>query len=267
MYPQLGMGTMSVVSKEHGSGMRPPLRLLLETSIVVAAYLAYEAVRRLVAPDSADAFGHATSIIRIEQELGIFFEPSLQALIVDHHWLVTLFNWVYVWGYLPVIGVAALYLYIRHRNFYTRYRNAFLLSGAAGLAIFATLPVAPPRMFPEFGFVDTVHARSSLYRSLQGSDLVNEFAAVPSFHFGWILLVGIAIIQTNQNPLARAVGVTLPVMMLAAILFTANHYVIDAIIGGTLVLAALAAVRVAEVARERWMTPPLEGGVGQRVRQ
>jgi len=224
----------------------------LEVTVVVSAYLAYEVVRRFVSPDSADAFGHAARIIEFEQQLGIFFEPSLQAMVVDHHWLVTLFNWVYVWGYLPVICAAALYLYVRHHDFYTRYRNAFLLSGAFGLAIFATLPVAPPRMFPEFGFVDTVHAQSSFYRSVQNSDLVNEFAAVPSFHFGWILLVGIAIIQTNRNPLARAVGVTLPLLMLAAIIFTANHYVIDAIIGGAIVLAALAAVRLVEIARERW---------------
>jgi hypothetical protein len=101
-------------------------------------------------------------------------------------------------------------------------------------------------MFPEFGFVDTVRMNSAVYRSLEGSDLVNEFAAVPSFHFGWILLVGLALIQTNHHALVRAGGVLLPVLMLAAILFTANHYVIDAIIVGAIVLLALAAVRVAE---------------------
>jgi PAP2 superfamily protein len=263
MYPHVGMGTMSVMTREHRSGKRAVVRLLTEAGIMVAAYLAYEAVRRLVAPDSSDAFGHAANIIRFEQEMGIFFEPSLQGMIVDHEWLVTLFNWVYVWGYLPVIAAAALYLYVRHHDFYTRYRNAFLLSGAAGLAIFATLPVAPPRMFPEFGFVDTVHAQSSVYRSLQGSDLVNEFAAVPSFHFGWILLVGIAIIETNHNPLARTIGVALPLLMLAAIIFTANHYVVDAIIGGAVVLSALATVRLGEIARERWVA----AASGQRLQQ
>jgi hypothetical protein len=225
---------------------RDAIRLVLEAVILVLAYLAYEAVRRLVVSEPQDAFYHAASIIRIEQELGIFFEPSLQALIVDHHWLVTLFNWVYVWGYLPVIGGAALYLYLRHREFYTRYRNAFLLSGAAGLVVFAFLPVAPPRMFPEFGFVDTVHLNSSIYREFQASGLVNEFAAVPSFHFGWILLVGLALIQTSRHLLVRAAGVALPAAMLAAIVFTANHYVLDAVAGAVLVLAALVVVQYAE---------------------
>ncbi len=234
---------------------RAALRLGLEAVILVLAYLAYEAVRRLVAPNSHEAFGHAFGIISFEQQIGFFFEPELQRYIVDHHWLVTLSNWIYVWGYLPVISATGLYLYLRHHDFYTRYRNAFLLSGAVGLIIFAVLPVAPPRMLPEFGFVDTVRVNSAVYQRLEGSDLVNEFAAVPSFHFGWILLVGLALVQTNRHPLMRAVAVLLPLFMLAAILLTANHYWIDAVIGGALVLLALGAVRLTErswpQARER----------------
>ena len=225
---------------------RAALRLLLEAAILVLAYLAYEAVRRFVAPSSQEAFGHAFNIIEFEQQIGFFFEPSLQSAIVNHHWLVTLFNWIYVWGYLPVISAAALYLYIRHHEFYTRYRNAFLLSGAVGLLFFSFMPVAPPRMFPEFGFVDTVREHSAVYQSFEGTDLVNEFAAVPSFHFGWILLVGIALIQTNHNPIMRTLGVLMPVLMLLSIIFTANHYWIDAVIGAAIVLGALAVVSCME---------------------
>ena len=223
------------------------LRLCIEVVILIAAYFAYEVVRRLVAPNSDEAFHHAGSIIELEQRLGIFYEPQLQALVIDHHWLVTLFNWVYVWGYLPVICAAALFLYVRHHEAYTRYRNAFLLSGAVGLVIFATLPVAPPRMFPEFGFVDTVRESSVVYAHLDNSDVLNEFAAVPSFHFGWILLVALAVYQTSRSVAARVACWSLPVMMLLAIVFTANHYVIDAIIGGTLVLVALLVVRGVEL--------------------
>lgn len=236
-----------------GSRTHSVLRLLLEAVILVFAYLAYEAVRRLVAPNSHEAFGHAFNIIQFEQQLGIFFEPALQSYIVDHHWLVTLFNWVYVWGYLPVISASALYLYIAHHSFYTRYRNAFLLSGAVGLIIFATLPVAPPRMLPEFGFVDTVHLNSAVYQSFEGSELINEFAAVPSFHFGWILLVGMAVYQTTRNFALRAFAITMPILMLLAIIFTANHYVIDAVIGGAVVLLALGAVRYFELHPFNWL--------------
>jgi hypothetical protein len=101
-------------------------------------------------------------------------------------------------------------------------------------------------MFPEFGFVDTVREHSQIYRQFQGSELVNEFAAIPSFHFGWILLVGLAIIQTHRHPALRALGVFLPVMMLLTIIFTANHYVIDAVIGAAVVLLALLLVQVGE---------------------
>jgi hypothetical protein len=224
----------------------PVTRLVFEALILVCAYLAYEAVRRFVAPDSGEAIGRALGLIRVEQELGIFFEPNLQRYVVGHESLVTLFNWIYVWGYLPVIGAAALYLYVMHHDFYTRYRNAFLLSGAIGLVIFATLPVAPPRMFPEFGFVDTVRANSRVYQSFEGTDLVNEFAAVPSFHFGWILLVGLAVIQTSSRLVLKIAGGMLPVLMLLSIIFTGNHYLIDAVAGGAIVLGALAAVRFAE---------------------
>ena len=222
------------------------LGLALEAAVLICAYIAYEAVRRLVAPSSHEAISRAIDVIRLEQQIGIFFEPDLQALVVGHHWLVTMFNWIYVWGYLPVIGAVAIYLYVCRPSFYKRYRNAFLLSGAIGLIFFATLPVAPPRMFPEFGFVDTVRANSAIYNSFENSELVNEFAAVPSFHFGWILLVGIALIQSTRHAFFRVAGVVLPAAMLLAILFTANHYVIDAVAGAAIVLAALWFVRFYE---------------------
>jgi hypothetical protein len=245
----------------HHAHARSAFRLGVEATILIAAYIAYEFVRRIVAPNSNEAFAHAGRIIEFEQRLGIFYEPQLQALVLDHGWLVTLFNWVYVWGYLPVICVAAFYLYLRHHALYTRYRNAFLLSGAVGLVIFATLPVAPPRMFPEFGFVDTVRDNSAIYAHLDNSEVLNEFAAVPSFHFGWILLVALAVYQTSRSVAARVLCWSLPLMMLLAIVFTANHYVIDAIIGGAVVLLALAVVRAGEwimspQTRARWRAFP-----------
>ena len=233
----------------HADRRRAVASLVVEALILVAAYLAYEAVRRFVAPDPGDAAGRALGLIHIEQRLGVFFEPHLQRRVLGHEWLVTFLNWVYVWGYLPVISGCAVYLYVRDRDAYHRYRNAFLLSGLIGLAIFETLPVAPPRMFPDLGFVDTVRDGSAAYRSLEGSKMVNEFAAVPSFHFGWILLVSLAVFRTHHARVVRAVAAAAPLLMLSAILLTANHYLLDAAAGGATVLFALAAVCMAE----RWL--------------
>ena len=99
--------------------------------------------------------------------------------------------------------------------------------------------------------------RTAVYAHLDNSEVLNEFAAVPSFHFGWILLVALAVYQTSRSTAARILCWSLPIMMLLAIVFTANHYVVDAIIGGAVVLLALGAVRLGEWAfsrqtRERW---------------
>lgn len=214
----------------------------LEALLVVGAYLAYELVRRFIEGSGPEAAERALDVIALERSLGLFWEASLQRAILDHHWLVRLFNWVYVWGYLPVIIAAAFWMLIFHRGWYSRYRNAFLLSGAMGLVVFALLPVAPPRMFPHLGFVDTVRVYSDVYRMFDNSGIVNEFAAVPSFHFGWILLVGVAVWRHGSWWPFRLLGPALPVLMLAAIVLTGNHYFLDAVAGGTIVLAALALV-------------------------
>jgi len=221
---------------------RVPVALAIEAAVVVAAYLAYESVRRAIAPHAGPAISHAVRLVEFERRAGFFWERTLQQAVVDYHLLVTLLNWVYVWGYLPVIGGVAIWLFVNHREVYSRYRNAFLLSGAAGLMVFAFFPVAPPRLLPDGGFVDTVRLYSRIYNGIEGSGYVNQFAAVPSFHFGWILLVAIAIWETTGNRLLRLAAAGMPVAMLASIVLTGNHYFFDALAGGALVLLALGVV-------------------------
>lgn len=136
-------------------------------------------------------------------------------------------------------------MWSRHRDAYPVYRNAVLISGAAGMIVFALYPVAPPRLVPELGLVDTVTLHSHSYRVLQPPALTNLYASVPSLHFGWDFLVGIAIAR-NANPRpGRLIGVLLPIAMFSAIVLTANHYLVDGVAGGIFALTALAAGRYA----------------------
>jgi membrane-associated phospholipid phosphatase len=127
-------------------------------------------------------------------------------------------------------------LLFRHRReqYYTL-RNACLLTGLLGLAIFALFPVAPPRL-TDMPVVDTVTRGSPGYRQLLPPSFVNEYAAMPSFHAGWNLLVGIVVFRATRHWLLRGFAVGMPVAMALAVVATANHFVIDVVAGALIVV-------------------------------
>lgn len=214
----------------------PPL--LRELLIVLSAYFAYFAVRGATEGDVSLAMEHARLVERFERALGLFVEPSLQTAILGQYFLVDLANWVYVWGHWPVILVVAVWLHRSRPDGYRVLRNAFLISGAIGLLIFAAFPVAPPRL-ADIGLVDTVVERSNFYHLLQPPALTNQYAALPSLHFGWNLLIGIALMRGSTRRAGSLLGAALPLMMLAAVLLTGNHYVVDILAGGAIALIGL----------------------------
>src|SRR5690606_6334860 len=140
-------------------------------------------------------------------------------LVLDSGALTTAANWVYIWGHWPVIAITLLWLHRRQPREFVRLRNAMFVSGAIGLVIFALYPVAPPRHLPD-RFVDTVTELSRSYRVLQPPSLINEYAAVPSLHMGWNLLIGIFLFRYSRLWLVRAVGVVSPLLMGLAIVAT-----------------------------------------------
>jgi len=213
-------------------------RHLFELAFIVPAYIAYQFVRSAVEGQAGAAFENATRIIRIEQRLGIFREAFLQQLILPKAWAVDFFNYVYIWGHLPVIIVVAVWLYISHRDRYPLFRNAFLISGFIALIGFSTVPLAPPRYMPEFGFTNTIINAQSYY-VLQSPKIVNQYAAMPSLHFGWDLLVAIAVTSNASNPWVKRVAVFFPVLTLSGIVLTANHYFLDAVGGGLVAVTGL----------------------------
>jgi len=215
-------------------------RFIFEVILIAVAYVAYQLVRGVVEGGRVEAaFSNANALIRFERSVGIFWEVQLQGLILSNAFLIDFFNWIYIWGHLPVIGVLAIWIYLFRRGVFARYRNAFLISGAIGLIFFMTLPMAPPRFLTEFGFIDTITLYDEVYHALQNPAFVNQYAAMPSLHLGWNLLVGLAVFETTKSWWSKAFGLFLPIPMLTAIIFTGNHYVLDAVAGVLVALAAL----------------------------
>jgi hypothetical protein len=214
-------------------------RVIRESLVILLAALLYFFVRGLMDSQTSLAVAHGRDVIALETALGIFHEPWLQGEIIPHGWLVTLLNRIYIFGHWPVIAATLAWLVWKHPGSFARYRSALLLSGAIGLAFFVLFPTAPPRLVPDSGFVDTVTLHSHAYRVLQPPSFTNPYAAMPSLHVGWNLLMGIAIVRHASTRWAKGFGYLMPVAMWIATILTANHYIVDGFVGAAVALTGL----------------------------
>lgn len=229
---------------------------LHEAVIVVAAFLIYFYVRGMVVDRAGQAFLNAYNLIELEQRLRIYQELRMQAWILDSYLLIKAMNWIYFWGHMPLVIAFAVWLYAWHRATYRLVRNAFLASGAIGVLIYAFFPVAPPRLIPFGGFVDTMALFDRVgYNAQEVSAFVNPYAAVPSLHFGWALLLGAVIVKVARNPLLKAFGVAWPIAMFFAIVTTGNHFVLDAVAGAIVSFAGLGLALALERTLSRLFRP------------
>jgi membrane-associated phospholipid phosphatase len=239
--------------------------LLGQAGLVATGVFCYFQVRGMTAADPAVATEHARDLMDVEQAAGIRVEASVQAPIISSPRLETFANWVYIWGHWPVIVITMVWLALHHRWVFLRLRDSMLVSGGLGLVVFVTYPVAPPRLV-DAALVDTVTERSYSYRVLQSPNFVNQYAAMPSLHAGWDLLVGISIAIAGGALLVRAIGWLLPPLMVFAVVATANHYVVDVVAGLTLALIGYAAALLLERRRARRSPRASPSGVWRRVR-
>ena len=245
---------LAVFAWRAGLGRRGDL--LREAAIVLGGFFVYFAVRGATVGDVRSALSRAHALVEFERSIGAFIEPTVQAAVIGEGWAIAVANWIYVWGHWPVIALVAFWLWRRHPARYRVFRNAFVVSGAIGLVLFIQFPTAPPRL-AGLGLVDTLEEYSRAYDVLQPKGIVNQYAAFPSLHFGWNLLVGIALFAYSSHRALRVVGLLMPFAMLSSIVLTANHYWIDAAAGGVVALTglgvafALTRVRLSDLPRTR----------------
>ncbi|MGW3248124.1 phosphatase PAP2 family protein [Streptomyces sp. NPDC001070] len=208
-------------------------RIVPRSAVVVAAVTGYFGVRGLTDSSEATALHNAALVQAVERGLHLDWESPLQSLVVDDHAVTRLLNWIYIFGHWPVIALTLIWLLSRHPQVYARAAGAMLISGAAGLLVFAAFPVAPPRLAAA-GMTDTVTQQSHAYRVLQPPAFTNQYAAMPSLHVGWNLLMTLAALAATRKVWLRVLAVVLTVSMDATVVLTANHYVLDAFAGAIL---------------------------------
>jgi hypothetical protein len=231
------------------------LDALRQVSLFSLAYLAYRLVRGLVEGDANEAFTHARDLISLERGMHLFVEPSIQTWASGSHLVMVIASWIYVNAQTSVTVGALLYLYLRQNKSFYFVRNMFLIAMGIALVGYTVFPTAPPRFMPEWGFIDSVSDFTGVRingHSSSISALTNLYAAVPSMHVAFSLMIGGTLARLSKGP-GRVLWWLYPLLMAFVIVITANHFIFDALLGAlTAAASAYGARRLARVRPRAW---------------
>src|SRR3954447_7795018 len=202
--------------------------LLWQILLFCGAYWLYRLVRGQVFDQSSAAFAHARAIIDLERSLHVFAEPSLQAWAIGTGWIDDVGAWMYLNTHFVVTTLALAFIYLfRNEHFYF-VRNMFLVAMGLALVGYAVFPTAPPRLFPSVGFTDTIAAFTGVAQdSKTASALLNQYAAVPSMHIAFSLMVAVPAATLARRKISRVLWCCYPPLVFFVIVATGNHFWFD----------------------------------------
>jgi hypothetical protein len=220
-----------------------PYRGAVEIAALFALYAAYEVVRGFGSPSFDAARAHSDAIVSLERRLHVFAESGIQDWASSIPLLPGVLGLAYITLHVAATSAVLVWVYRSRRAHFALVRTSLVISTAISLIVYVLYPAAPPRL-AGLGFADTVteQAHVNLSSDVLGS-FYNPFAAVPSLHFGYALLVGFVVARLARNRMARAAGAFYPAFMLFTIVATGNHFVFDAAAGGIVTAAGFMVAR------------------------
>ena len=224
---------------------------LLQLGLWIGAYYAYRLVRGLMDGQTAVAFQHARDIVQFERGAHLFFEPGLQHWVSNHlSWFIDVTSWCYVNMHLIGTTSFMLWLYFTRRESFPFVRNMFMIAMGLALVGYMVFPTAPPRYLPEWGFTDSVSNWVGTETANTASVLYNPYAAVPSMHVAFALMIAIPAIRLVKHRALKLLWGVYPLVVTYVVVVTGNHFWLDAALG-VLVAAVSAYAAYAALARAR----------------
>lgn len=217
-----------------------------EVLFIGASYYLYSLVRNGVPSHEAGAIRRGFDIVSAENTSHIQFERALNQAVGSLHWLSVICNYWYATMHFGVTIGVLIWLYTRHPLQYRAVRSVLYITTLTALIGFWLFPLAPPRLLPHAGFIDTV-VKFHTWGSWGSADVAthsNQYAAMPSLHIGWSVWCAVALVRLTSRWWIRVLAVAYPVVTLFVITATANHYVLDAVGGLAVVSFAFAFQRV-----------------------
>ncbi|MGC4945990.1 bifunctional glycosyltransferase 87/phosphatase PAP2 family protein [Streptomyces sp. DT224] len=212
--------------------------LLLELLLIRVVYSAYGQVRLAATAGRGTAERHGRQIHSLEQWLHIDIEHRINHAVAGVGRLRDFFDFYYsTFHFFVPLAILAV-LYVRRPADYRWARSTLGFATLLALIGFWLYPLAPPRLMPGLGFIDTVHGVQDFSQPDYGAltAVTNQYAAMPSLHFGWSLWCGVIIVLLAPKVWMKVLGVLHPLFTVSAIVATANHWVLDAV-GGAAVVA------------------------------
>ena len=217
-----------------------------QLGLFVLAELSYEAVRGLANGARDQAMVNGQNVISLEKSLHTFFEPNLQSIFIDHRWIIDFANYMYMNSHFVVTTAFLVWLYVfRNQNFYF-VRNMFMVAMALAIVGYAVVPTAPPRLFPQEGFVDTITDFAQVNHDSGLVKLfINPYAAIPSMHVAFSTMIGVTGVLISRHTFTKVLWAAYPLLVFWVVVVTANHFWIDGAAG--LLVAVLSALAAREV--------------------
>jgi hypothetical protein len=223
-----------------------PLDLVRQLVLFCGAYWLYRLVRGLVDGRTVEAFDNAREVINIERALGLFFEPSVNAWATANDAVTDFASWMYVNSHFAITTVALAWIYLRRNERFYFVRNMFMVAMGLALVGYMVLPTAPPRMIPGYGFHDSVAAFTGVDADTGSAGvLFNPYAAIPSMHVAFSLMLGVTMARMTRRRWAQALWYAYSPLVTFVVIATANHWWIDGFLGAG--VAAVSAVCAREL--------------------
>jgi hypothetical protein len=210
--------------------------LARETAIVAALYALWIRAEEFDPFGTAGGLDRGRAVWRFERQFGILHEPTVQSWVLGHKRVVQLSNIYYGGLHVTVMGIFLVWLFARHRQSFAVWRTTLAVTTGVCLLI-RYVPVAPPRFYPEYGFIDTAALYNQSVYGPVGTGVSGQFGAMPSIHVAWAVLVGVAAWRVSKSRW-RWLGFAHALITVFVVTCTANHWLLDGIVGAALLVPA-----------------------------
>jgi hypothetical protein len=240
-------GSLAVATVALRAARKPRLRTVSvfvgEIALVLGLFALWQYAGSFSVMGPGGALSRSRWIWNFERAVYLPSETTIQHFFLPHPLLIQFFNLYYDSLHFPVLIACLVWLFVRHRASYGRWRTTLVLFTAISLAV-QLIPVAPPRMLSGTRLVDTaVIYHQSVYSTVAGFN-ADQLSAMPSVHVGWAVLVAVAVIATARSRW-RWLALLYPAMTTLAVVVTANHFWLDGIVAVVILAVVLAAQTLA----------------------